>query len=444
MEESIFQIMPMEKNNIMVNNKILILGSLPYKPNAQSRAFDSYFHYWKKDNLHQFFSSPYRPVRGHCSQFYQITDYQMLKRNFKRNIEVGHVFNDDELNDFQDQQIDSAVSKLYKSGKHKTPLKRLLRKIIWKERYWCTKEFIKWIEDFCPDIVFLAWSDDFYMLDIAYFVCTKYKLPLISCIGDDYYFNMHFSLSPFYWIYKIMYRRMAKKVLKLKGSHVYIGDKIKNKYNDFFCISGETIHVACDLEKMQAHIPSEFSSLVYFGNLGYGRYKTLITLANLLNKRNESIKIHIYSNVQSDRILAKIRKNKHIEFHGSIPYAEIKNKVINYDGVIIAEELSNKNIIKDVKYSLSTKVGDSLSFGVPIIAVGNIECGAIEFIKKTNTGIVLTSKKDISRFSFADLDFNDIKAMINNSALLLDKEFNKGESCNTFEKIVKTALELKK
>lgn len=432
--------MPMETIEIMGNSKILILGSLPYKPNAQSRAFDSYFHYWEKNNLHQFFSSPYSPIKGHCSQFYQITDYQILRRNFKRNVKVGKIYKDEELSNFEDKCVSEDVLKLYKSGKHKTPLKRLLRKFIWKKRYWCTNEFIQWIEDFNPDLVFLAWSDDFYMLNIAYFICKKYNLSLISCIGDDYYFNTHFSLSPFYWIYKFLYKKTAKKVLKFKGSHIYIDDKIKNKYNDFFHISGETIHVSCDLKPMPVRVPKQFKNLVYFGNLECGRYKTLILLANLLNKQNKNVTIHIYSNIQNSHILRRIKRSNHIVFHGSIPYAEIKNKVTDYDCVIIAEEISNKNTIKDVRYSLSTKVGDSLSFGIPILAVGNAECGAIEFIKKTHTGIVLENKKEISQFSFGDLDFNGIKTMINNCAHLLSEEFNKDKSCGVFEEVVRTII----
>jgi len=417
--------------------KILILGSLPYKQNAQSRAFDSYFHYWPKEKLHQFFSSPFPPSKGHCSQFYQITDYRILKRNFNRKIRVGKIFYDIELASFQDKTIlDSNSSKFYKLGKHKTPLKRLFRKFIWKKKYWCSKEFVKWVEDFCPDVVFLAWSDDFYMLNIANFVCKNYDLPLISCVGDDYYFNNHFSLSPFYWIYRFKYKKLAKKVLQLNGSHVYISD-IRNKYNEYFSVSGQTIHVSCERQQISQWVPKKVENMVYFGNLvGYGRYKTLMTFANIINNKQKNIKIHIYSNEQNEQVLKQIKNVKNIVFHGSIPYESIKDKVTDYDCLIIAEELSKKKIIRDVKYSLSTKVGDSLSFGIPIIAIGNIECGTIEFIKNTNTGIVLGTKKDISSFSFDGISSSVIQIMLDNAKNILAKEFNKEKSCETFKKIV--------
>lgn len=421
----------------MTYHKILILGSLPYKQNAQSRAFDSYFHYWPKEKLHQFFSSPYPPCKGHCSQFYQITDYQILKRNFNSRIKVGRIFYDAELANFKDEEIlDNTASKLYKSGKHKTALKRLLRKFIWKKRYWCTEEFVKWIEDFRPEVIFLAWSDDFYMLNIAKFICKKFNLPLISCVGDDYYFNTHFSFSPFYWIYRFKYKRLAKELLQLEGSHIYISEKIKNKYNSYFRISGETIHVSCESQETPHYSPRKIENMVYFGNLGYGRYKTLITFARLMNKKQNKVKIHIYSNEGNDHILKKIKKVDNIVYHGSIPYKDIKGKAAEYDCLLLAEELSRKGIIKDVKYSLSTKVGDSLSFGIPIIAIGNIECGAIEFISKTKTGIVLSSKKDILNFSLNQINSNMIETMMTNATNILKEEFNKEKCCNVFRNTV--------
>ncbi len=421
--------------------KILILGSLPYKSNAQSRAFDSYFHYWPKEKLHQFFSSPFPPVKGHCSEFYQVTDYRIFKRNFNHKIKVERIFYDKDLDDFQDNSsISNGASKLYKLGKHKTSLKRLLRKFIWKKRYWCTEDFNKWVDEFKPDVVFLAWSDDFYMLNIANFICQKYNLPLISCVGDDYFFNIHFSFSPLYWIYKYRYRKLARNVLKLKGSHIYISDKIMKKYNDYFSISGKTIHVACDNPQMPDRIPKTIKNMVYFGNLGYGRYKTLITFAKLVNKKHQNLIIHIYSNEQKEHVLKQIKNTSNIIFHGAIPYKDIKDRASDYDCLIIAEELSKKRTISDVKYSLSTKVGDSLSFGMPIVAIGNAECGAIEFIKNANAGIVLETKEDILNFSIDKLDSSVIKQKIDNAKKLL-KEFNKQKSCDIFKSVVDSVLQ---
>ena len=77
--------------------RVLIVGTIPYNKNTSSRAFDAYFHNWEKENLRQIFSNTKKPVKGHCSSLYQITDQRLLKRRFGRVKEVGVIFNDEEL-----------------------------------------------------------------------------------------------------------------------------------------------------------------------------------------------------------------------------------------------------------------------------------------------------------------------------------------------------------
>ena len=66
-----------DKQENTLYRKILIVGSTPYNKNTPARAFDAYFHGWKKENLAQIFSNPRKPNKGHAGYFYQITDKQM-------------------------------------------------------------------------------------------------------------------------------------------------------------------------------------------------------------------------------------------------------------------------------------------------------------------------------------------------------------------------------
>ena len=63
--------------------KLLIVGTVPYNRQLSSRAFESYFKNWEKENLAQIFSNPKEPIKGHCGTLYQITDKRMLDRYFK-------------------------------------------------------------------------------------------------------------------------------------------------------------------------------------------------------------------------------------------------------------------------------------------------------------------------------------------------------------------------
>lgn len=74
------------------HRRVLIVGTVPYNEMSTSRAFDSYFHFWEKENLAQIFSNAKAPAKGHCGTLYQITDARMLKRRFDKKTKTGVIF----------------------------------------------------------------------------------------------------------------------------------------------------------------------------------------------------------------------------------------------------------------------------------------------------------------------------------------------------------------
>ena len=64
---------------MQTHKRVLIVGTVPYNEMSTSRAFDSYFRFWEKENLAQIFSNAKAPVKGHCGTLFQITDERMLK-----------------------------------------------------------------------------------------------------------------------------------------------------------------------------------------------------------------------------------------------------------------------------------------------------------------------------------------------------------------------------
>ena len=204
-----------------MHRRILIVGTVPYNKNMTSRAFDAYFHNWEKENIRQIFSNAKTPVKGHCGSLYQITDQYLLKKRLGKINEIGKIFNYNELpDDWQNNDLEVSnafVDKLYKIGSRDTSIKHLARKWLWKKKYWNTEKLNNWLDEFKPECVFLAFSDDFFIPEIAIYVAEKYNIPIMSCIGDDYYFNDRFSLSPFYRIYRKKYKAFIRNVFKHKG-----------------------------------------------------------------------------------------------------------------------------------------------------------------------------------------------------------------------------------
>jgi hypothetical protein len=368
--------------------KILIVGTVPYNPFYTSRAFETYFYNWDKNKLAQVFSNKVPPLPGFYRTLYQITDEQILRRLVSKKNETGIMYSENSLtgisseNNSKKNRLAQIIFRyLYKIGKNKNSLTYLLRKIIWNKKYWNTNKFNNWLDEFNPDVVFLSFSDDFFIPEIALFIAKKYSIPIISSIGDDYYFNYKFSLSPLYHLYKKNYRKLIREVFIHKGSAIYIGDKIRHKYNLEFNLNGKTVLLSSTIKPRDFKPINTVKPIIsYFGNIRLGRNESLIDIALALKKINESYVINVYSSEENKKYLKEMKRIDNIKYHGAIPYNEVQEKTIQSDLLLIVEGFKKKDI-EVTRYSLSTKVADSISSGSNVFAYGSIECGAIEYAK---------------------------------------------------------------
>lgn len=381
--------------------RLLILGTIPYDRNTSSRAFDAYFHGWPKEKIAQIFSHPYIPSRGHCGTLYQITDVMMLHRWMNKKVATGHIYNYDELEEeipkvekTAVQHQSSLVATLYKYGKKHTPFTHLLRKVLWRKSYWNTSQLNEWLDDFRPECIFLSFSNDFFLLEIALYVARKYNISICSSTGDDYYFNTHFSLNPFWYIYHGLYRRLNREVFRHPGSAIYISDKIRDKYNEAFGLNGETVYLISEIKRREFRpINTKSIKVSYFGNIGMGRNQSLADIGTALGKINPNYKLQVFSD-PNPQLTSVFDRNANVEFCGKIPYTEVMKRSLDSDILVIVEGFAHKDVIT-TRYSLSTKVADSLASGCNILVYGSPECGAMEYMQHTGCATVCYSIDEI-------------------------------------------------
>lgn len=377
-----------------MNPRILIVGTVPYRENATSRAFDSYFHGWDRSCLAQIFSNPDTPIQGHCGTLYQITDQRMLKRWFCRNAKVGRVFRYEDL-DGAKAEISTAVQTLYAMGSRKNSLVYLLRGILWREKFWHTPELDAWLEAFDPQCVFLSFSDDYFIPKIALYVAKKFHIPILSSIGDDYYFNYRFSPDPLYHIYKLSYRALIRRVFGHRGSAIYIDDKIRDKYNAAFDLQGRTVHLASTVERRPFRpINTVSPKILYCGNLRLGRNRTLNAIADALGRIDSRFILDVYANETDPRYYSMLERNPNARFHGAVPYAEVRHLTEECDILILAEGFGKQDV-DTVRYSLSTKAADAVASGAAVFACGHQECGAMDYCVRNGFATVCTDLRQL-------------------------------------------------
>lgn len=428
--------------------RVLIVGTVPYNTQSTSRAFDAYFHYWEKENLAQIFSNTKKPCRGHCGTLFQITDERMLQRWMPngRKKETGKVFCYEDLDgEWKDSnpEVGSAGAKAaYRFGGRHTPLTHLLRGILWRKKFWCTDALNRWLDAFRPECVFLAFSDDYFIPKIALYTAKRYGIPIVSCIGDDYYFNTEASINPLYHLYKKTYRKLIDRVLDWPGSAVYISDKIRDKYNEAFGLDGETVYLTSTVQRkpFRAAADRESPVITYFGNIGIGRNISLNEIGYALGKISRRYVLEIYSNETDEKVYSVFDGNPNIKYMGSVPYAQVKERMSQSDITVIAEGFEKKDI-NLTRYSLSTKAADALAGGAAILVYGPAESGIVSYMQSTGAAMVCTEKDalvpSIERL-LADADLRE--KYYRRAEEATEKHHNPEISCKTAEKVIEKAI----
>lgn len=424
--------------------KILIVGTVPYNKRSTSRAFESYFHGYDRECLAQIFSNTKKPTKGHCQTLYQITDQRMVLRRLKPNLDTGVIYQDSELEpEWEDNSLEvnsSAFETLYRIGTRKSPLIYLARGIVWRKKYWCTEKLNRWLDDFRPDCVFLAFSDDFFIPQIALYVANRYQIPIVSCIGDDYYFNDRFSVSPLYHLYRGLYKGLIRRVFAHGGSAIYISDKIRDKYNGEFGLNGQTVYLTSELER-RAFVPApEHPKFAYFGNIGLGRYRSLYEIGMVLGQISPDYCLDIYSNQAEPEAKKLFDSCPSIRFRGSIPYAEVQRQIGKNDVFIIVEGFEAQDV-NAVRYSLSTKAADALASGANILVYGSEDAGVVSYMAQTGAAVVCTDKAKLADSIRLLLeDAKQQKLRYDHAVRVTAKNHNLDSSTEIFRKVVSEAI----
>lgn len=423
--------------------KVLIVGTVPYDPQESSRAFDAYFHNWERENIAQIFSNPKDPCKGHCDTLFQITDRVLLNRWLGKS-DKGKIYFYDSLcsageNKLQKQS--KSTENAYRIGRKHTPLTRLLRGMLWRKRFWCTPELNAWLDDFGPECVFLAFSDDFFIPQIALYVAERYEIPIVSCIGDDYYFNKHFSVDPLYQIYKESYKALIRKVLAHPGSAIYISDKIRDKYNTEFGLDGETVYLTSTVKRKPfCPVDTHNPCITYFGNIQMGRNQSLCDIADALGELNPMYRLEVYSNEADEQYYQKLKENPHVVYGGAIPYQQVQEKMRASDVTVIVEGFEERDIELS-RYSLSTKAADALASGAAILTYGSDECGIVEYMRSTNAAMVCSDKSLLKQSIQRLLEDQSLQeAFYKQQIIITEEHHNLVKSCETSERVIAQAI----
>ena len=376
--------------------KMLILSNTAWdNNNSFGNSFSSIFGGMECISIANIYCRYGSPNNNIVRRYFQITEKSLLQNLINKKIPSGKKINANngiELNSKETNIFDYA-------RKNRSIIFFWVRDLIWKIGDWKSKELLEFINEFEPDIIFQPIYYSSYLNDIVYFIKQYTDVPMIGYVSDDVYTMRQFSLSPLYWIDRLIKRKKIKRTVSLCEYLYVISNIQKEEYEKCFKKECKLLWKGAQFEsKPPRKQISKLIKFVYTGNIGDGRYKQLALIGKAileLNKTEINAELDIYTLTPlSKKIKKALNLSGAINLKGGIPAEEVRNVQNAADILVHVESFDLKNRLA-VHQSFSTKIVDYLSMAKCVLAVGPADVASIDYLVKNDAAIVATSKKEI-------------------------------------------------
>ncbi len=418
--------------------RILVLSSTPWDDkNSFGITFSNFFKDIDGLEFANIYCSAGNPSNNLHMNCFQITPTRLVKNRLCKSISSGILV---ENNTEEGVVLSGSEEK----SLHLAKIYRLqvlfgIRECIWKLGLWNSKEFNAFIEDFDPDIIFQPIYPHRYMNRMAQYIKAKTKVPMVSYMSDDDYSFRQLRFSPLYWLDRFWKRPMVEKTINLCDILYVISDIQKEECEKVFTPPCKILTKCADFPEREfsSQINQGEIKLLYGGNIGSGRWKSLALIADAVAKLKAEgfpVRFDIYSGTPYTRAMKKALTKAGSYLHEPIAYAQLLERQQNADILVHAEGLSLKSRL-EVHQSFSTKLVDYFEMGKCIFAVGTEDVASINHLMKHNAAVVAQNKAEI---------YGNLKHLLNNPQEILlcgENAYACGAKCHNKKVMQKELME---
>ena len=354
---------------------------------SNGRTMRNLFVGWPKERIAQFCIRNTEPDYNVCNQFYYVSDQDALNSFLKGTRSSGIMV--------EPQQ--HAVQSV--GGRGRNPLTMLIRDVVWNSMRWAGTPFVKWVEDFAPDIILLQAGDCACMLNVARKLAKKYAIPLLIYNSEAYYFKRfdYFRTKGikkfFYPIFHAQFRRSFRKCIHAAKYTIYCCDKLKEDYDKEFGIPSDVIYTTTHITPAHNHRNDQLQ-IVYLGNLGVGRHEGLVEIGNTLQRISANLKLKVYGKIPNDEVRIAFENCAGIEFKGFVSYDQVV-EILHTCDILIHTENFSEFYKEDLKYAFSTKIADSLASGTCFVIYAPDGMACTDYLKKNQAAWVINSSEKL-------------------------------------------------
>lgn len=386
----------MEQNINEKLPKVMVVGINAWREDATSHTLMNIFSCWQSTRLSLVYTRADLPNTAVCSRYFQISENEVLKSVFKRDIKTGkEVFNTSIVDE---TLVREEHDRYAKARKKRSFIMVLCREMVWFLGKWKTNALREFVKEVDPDVLFIPIYPTVFMGWVQRYIQKITDKPMVCYLFDDNY--SYLSCKGFLsYIHRFLLRKQVKYLATHCEEMFVIVDKAKEEADRLFGTNSVLLTKGVNFSDVQRreHTLKKPIKFVYTGNLIIGRDKTLALLADMLNEINkdkEQVLLEIYSPDQVGEETMK-RLNfgcsKHCGFISRERVTEVQKEA---DVVVFAEALEGKDS-NAARLSFSTKITDYLSNGKCILAIGKEEIAPIDYFVRNDSAIVATNQEQL-------------------------------------------------
>jgi len=378
--------------------KCLVISHNPFSTfQNMGKTFLSLFSEFSPEELCQFYIYPSVPDVEKCHSYFRVTDKEILKSYYTFSTPGGEVTPCTERHDLYEDPTDEAR---YRSPKNKTTSRMLARDLMWKLSRRNNKKLNAWLDREQPSCIFVAPGPYRFIYDVALRISKQRNIPIVAYVCDDYYFTE----KPRKLLERYRVKKLQKKIraLMARASHIVtICDELKNAYANEFHKPATTIMTPSNYDVEDAtRVCKTPTTITYMGNIRCNRYLSLAKLGKALDAINETrgtqYALHIYSAEKNAEILSHFDGIRSIQFRGFVAGEEFLRVFRSAELLLHAEAFDDASIDL-VKHSVSTKIADSLSCGIPLVAYAPSVVASMSYLVENGAALCITEKDDLQQ-----------------------------------------------
>lgn len=413
--------------------KVLIISHCQLSVNYSiGKTLASLFSAFNKNELCQLYVHAGLPDIDICESYYRLTDKDVIKGVFRfgaKGNEVSAMGND----------TDNAFRKSTKPLRA-IKLKELLRDAIWKASPWFGKDLRTWLDKEKPTCIFVAVGSGKFLYDIALKISKVYNIPVITYVCDDYYFDRtDRSLTGKIWSRKL--RKKSDRLFTSSKAIVSICPKMSEIYRNTFYTQTYTVMTGASINKRKEFNKNEkVKNLNYFGKLSLRRYESIFDIGKTLDEINlsdcENFVLNIYCGGITEEMKMFFNGVKAIRFHDFVRGEDFVREFLTSD-LLLHVESFDERMKERVKYSVSTKIADSLASGIPLFAYGPCGIASMDYLAENSAAITVMDKNQLKNGLRDALYNNELRnKTIENAEMLADKNHNTDIVSQTVKTII--------